>query len=411
MTGGDLKFHIYNMGGEPGFTESRAKFYAAEILLGLDHLHSNGIVYRDCKPENILLDDYGHVRISDLGLALQIPDGEVVRGRVGTVGYMAPEIIDNEKYTFSPDYFSLGCLIYEMIEGRAPFRARKEKVKREEVDRRVKEMDEPYSKKFSDHAVSICRALLKKSTRERLGCASGRHGAKEVMSHPWFSSTINWRRLKAGKDKPPFAPDPHAVYAKDVLDIEQFSTVKGVNLDAKDDTFYQRFNTGAVSIAWQEEMIETKVFEDLNVFGPPDVNGGLPTDLDFNFIPEPEPKGCFPFLRKKFKKKGTQATNTGAALDTNTTIGTASATGVNTGPCETHNTTNIGIDEIVSADKISKADGNSQNGKLGASGATQQDSTKGSGEPAKVSSSKDALEEPETDITLVKDTKTNGGDK
>ena len=72
MTGGDLKFHIYNMGGEPGFTESRAKFYAAEILLGLDHLHSNGIVYRDCKPENILLDDYGHVRISDLGLALQV---------------------------------------------------------------------------------------------------------------------------------------------------------------------------------------------------------------------------------------------------------------------------------------------------------------------------------------------------
>ena len=82
---------------------------------------------------------------------------------------MAPEIIDNEKYTFSPDYFSLGCLIYEMIEGRAPFRARKEKVKREEVDRRVKEMDEPYSKKFSDNAVSVCRSLLKKSTRDRLG--------------------------------------------------------------------------------------------------------------------------------------------------------------------------------------------------------------------------------------------------
>ena len=68
------------------------------------------IFSRDCKPENILLDDYGHVRISDLGLALEIPEGEVVRGRVGTVGYMAPEIIDNEKYTFSPDYFSLGCL-------------------------------------------------------------------------------------------------------------------------------------------------------------------------------------------------------------------------------------------------------------------------------------------------------------
>ena len=220
MTGGDLKFHIYNMGGEPGFTEARSKFYSAEILLGLDHLHSNGIVYRDCKPENILLDDNGHVRISDLGLALEIPEGEAVRGRVGTVGYMAPEVIDNEKYTFSPDYFSLGCLIFEMIEGRAPFRARKEKIKREEVDRRVKEMDEPYSKKFSDEARSICQALLRKSPRERLGCTSGRQGAKEVMAHPWFSD-INWRRLKAGKDRAPFIPDPHAVYAKDVLDIEQ----------------------------------------------------------------------------------------------------------------------------------------------------------------------------------------------
>ena len=66
------------------FLSYRSKFYAAEVLLGLDHLHSNGIVYRDCKPENILLDDAGHVRISDLGLALEIPEGEVVRGRVGT---------------------------------------------------------------------------------------------------------------------------------------------------------------------------------------------------------------------------------------------------------------------------------------------------------------------------------------
>ena len=76
---------------------------------------------------------------------MEIPEGDAVRGRVGTVGYMAPEIIDNEKYTFSPDWFSLGCLIYEMIEVRAPFRQRKEKVKREEVDRRVKEVAEDYN--------------------------------------------------------------------------------------------------------------------------------------------------------------------------------------------------------------------------------------------------------------------------
>lgn len=283
------------------------------MLLGLDHLHSNGIVYRDCKPENILLDDNGHVRISDLGLALEIPEGEVVRGRVGTVGYMAPEIIDNEKYTFSPDYFSLGCLIYEMIEGRAPFRARKEKVKREEVDRRVKEMEEPYSSKFSEHAQSICQGLLKKKVGSRMGCSSGRHGAKEVMVHEWFSD-INWRRLKGGKEKAPFVPDPHAVYAKDVLDIEQFSTVKGVNLDAKDDTFYNRFNTGAVSIPWQEEMIETKVFDDLNVFGPDE---SLPDDLDMEKIPEPEPKGCLPYLRHKLRRRANDRVNQSHSQNSN----------------------------------------------------------------------------------------------
>ena len=85
MNGGDLKFHIHNM-GFPGFGEDRAVFYAAEITCGLEHLHKEGIVYRDLKPENILLDDDGHVRISDLGLAVEIPEGETIKGKVGTVG-------------------------------------------------------------------------------------------------------------------------------------------------------------------------------------------------------------------------------------------------------------------------------------------------------------------------------------
>jgi len=295
MEGGDLKFHIYNMGGEPGFDEKRSLFYAAEIILGLGHLHREGIVYRDCKPENILLDNHGHVRISDLGLAVEVPE-EGVRGRVGTVGYMSPEVIDNEKYTFSPDWFSLGCLVYEMIEGRPPFRVRKEKVKREEVDRRVKEVEEQYSGRFSPVARSLCRGLLQKSSSTRLGCSSGRHGVREIKIHPWFN-TINWRRLEAGKLDPPFEPDPHAVYAKDVLDIEQFSTVRGVNLDAKDDHFYQKFNSGAVSVSWQEEIIETEVFKELNVFGPGFTRSN---DLRLDLPPEPEPTtGCLPFFRRR----------------------------------------------------------------------------------------------------------------
>ena len=98
------------------------------------------------------------------------------------------------------------------------------------------------------------------------GCTTGRHGANEIMLHPWFSSQINWRRMKGGKEDPPFVPDPHAVYAKDVLDIEQFSSVKGVNLETSDEQFYSKFNTGAVSMAWQKEMIESGIFDELNAF-------------------------------------------------------------------------------------------------------------------------------------------------
>ncbi|XP_043940242.1 G protein-coupled receptor kinase 5-like isoform X2 [Protopterus annectens] len=275
MNGGDLKFHIYNM-GNPGFEEERVVFYAAEICCGLHHLHKEGIVYRDLKPENILLDDDGHIRISDLGLAIKIPEGETIRGRVGTVGYMAPEVIKNESYTFSPDLWGLGCLIYEMTAGHSPFRARKERVKREEVEKRVQEENETYSIKFSEEAKSICRNLLAKDPRQRLDCLA-------VKQHPFFRN-INFKRLEAGMLTPPFVPDPRAVYCKDVLDIEQFSTVKGVNLDQTDNDFYVKFSTGSVSIPWQNEMIETDCFKDLNVFGP---NGTRSPDLDWKQLQEP----------------------------------------------------------------------------------------------------------------------------
>ncbi|XP_073760220.1 G protein-coupled receptor kinase 5 isoform X6 [Callorhinus ursinus] len=339
MNGGDLKFHIYNM-GNPGFEEERALFYAAEILCGLEDLHRENTVYRDLKPENILLDDYGHIRISDLGLAVKIPEGDLIRGRVGTVGYMAPEVLNNQRYGLSPDYWGLGCLIYEMIEGQSPFRGRKEKVKREEVDRRVLEMEEVYSQKFSEEAKSICKMeahpacatcpahttsppcfsrctldvrvanrqrvggcsacmvfqkeLLTKDSKQRLGCRE--EGAAEVKRHPFFRN-MNFKRLEAGMLDPPFIPDPRAVYCKDVLDIEQFSTVKGVNLDHTDDDFYSKFSTGSVPIPWQSEMIETECFKELNVFGP---NGTLSPDLNRSHPPEPPKKGL---LQRIFKRQ------------------------------------------------------------------------------------------------------------
>ncbi|XP_078285229.1 G protein-coupled receptor kinase 5-like [Rhinoraja longicauda] len=286
MNGGDLKFHIYSM-GDPGFEEERVIFYTAEICCGLDHLHREGIAYRDLKPENILLDDNGHIRLSDLGLAVMIPEGEKIRGRVGTVGYMAPEVINNEPYTVSPDWWGLGCLVYEMTAGHSPFRARKERVKREEVEKRVQQQDEVYSDKFTEDAKHICRVLLTKDPKQRLGCKA--EGASEVKGHPFFKG-INFKRLEAGMQEPSFKPDPRAVYCKDVLDIEQFSTVKGVYLDQTDNDFHVKFATGSVPIPWQNEMIETECFKEVNVFGP---NGTRSPDLDWNHFPEPPKRSLF----------------------------------------------------------------------------------------------------------------------
>uniref|UniRef100_A0A4W6G8Y8 G protein-coupled receptor kinase n=1 Tax=Lates calcarifer TaxID=8187 RepID=A0A4W6G8Y8_LATCA len=282
MNGGDLKFHIYHM-GEAGFDETRAVFYSAEICCGLEDLHRERIVYRDLKPENILLDDHGHIRISDLGLAVHVPEGQTIKGRVGTVGYMAPEVVKNERYTFSPDWWALGCLLYEMIEGQSPFQQRKKKIKREEVERLVREVEEEYSSKFSEDAKSLCKMLLAKDPTERLGCQGG--GASEVKAHPIFRS-INFKRLEAGMLQVPFIPD-QAIYCKDVLDIEQFSTVKGVELEPKDESFYSKVSTGSVSIPWQNEMIETECFAELNIFYQ---DGAVPPDLDWRGQPSPPPK-------------------------------------------------------------------------------------------------------------------------
>uniref|UniRef100_A0AAX7TRJ4 G protein-coupled receptor kinase n=1 Tax=Astatotilapia calliptera TaxID=8154 RepID=A0AAX7TRJ4_ASTCA len=292
MNGGDLGFHIHRM-GSPGLTKDRVRFYAAEVCCGLIHLHQKSILYRDLKPENILLDDNGHIRISDLGLAVKMSEGSLVRGRVGTLGYMAPEVIGYERYGMSVDWWGLGCLIYEMTAGRPPFRAKGEQPKSSEMERRIQNEHEEYGNQFSKETKDICSSLLTKDPTKRLG--SQKSGGKDVKFHPFFQE-INFRMLEAGRVDPPFKPDPSQVYCTDVQDIEEFSTVKGVHFDQTDSFFYSQFNTGSNSIIWQNELIETGCFEELNVFGP---KGSASPDLDWSQAPE-SPKRSL--LRRIFRK-------------------------------------------------------------------------------------------------------------
>ncbi|RXM36423.1 G-protein-coupled receptor kinase 7A [Acipenser ruthenus] len=260
MNGGDLKYHIYNI-GERGIEMNRAIYYTAQITCGILHLHSINIVYRDMKPENVLLDDNGQCRLSDLGLAIEIKEGKQINQKAGTSGYMAPEILNEENYTHSVDWFALGCSIYEMIAGRTPFKDFKEKVNKDEVKRRCLEDEVKFEHaNFDEPTKDICKQFLVKKVEERLGC---RGANDDPRMHPWFKS-IQFHRLEAGLVDPPFVPDPSVVYAKEIGDIADFSEIRGIEFDDKDKKFFKRFGTGAVSIPWQEEMIESGLFDELN---------------------------------------------------------------------------------------------------------------------------------------------------
>jgi len=101
------------------FDESHAKFYAAQVCLALEYLHYLNLIYRDLKPENMLIDYKGYIKITDFGF------GKIVEGRTwtlcGTPEYLAPEVIQTKGYNKSVDWWSFGVLVYEMVAGVSPF--------------------------------------------------------------------------------------------------------------------------------------------------------------------------------------------------------------------------------------------------------------------------------------------------
>uniref|UniRef100_A0A8C3CBB1 G protein-coupled receptor kinase n=1 Tax=Cairina moschata TaxID=8855 RepID=A0A8C3CBB1_CAIMO len=267
MNGGDLRYHVYNVDEDnPGFPEPRAVFYTAQILLGLEHLHQHRIVYRDLKPENVLLDDRGH---RDMG-GPPLPPRHRGVPPVPPPGFMAPEVLRDEEYDWAVDYFTLGVTLFEMVEARGPFRRRGEKVENQEVTRRTLQDPPSFSERFSAAARAACEGLMAKDPGARLGFQAG--SCAQLKAHPLFAA-VSWGRLEAGLVPPPFVPDPRRVYAKDLGEVGAFSSVRGVELDGGDAALCDAFASGTVPVPWQEELIETGLFQELNVWGGP---GQLP---------------------------------------------------------------------------------------------------------------------------------------
>lgn len=196
--GGELFFHLSRAAR---FSEGRCRFYAQEILLAIEYLHSHDIVYRDLKPENVLLDADGHVKLTDFGLSKEgISDNFSAKSICGTPEYLAPEILDRNGHGKAVDWYSFGALIYEMLTGLPPYYTKD----REKLFERIRKGELQFPSYVTPAARSLLEGLLCRDPNRRLG--SSQADAIEVKSHPFFIGT-DWDAVYKRKIIPPFKPN------------------------------------------------------------------------------------------------------------------------------------------------------------------------------------------------------------
>jgi len=180
------------------FPNPVAKFYAAEVTLALDYLHSMNIIYRDLKPENLLLDRHGHLKITDFGFAKEVPD--ITWTLCGTPDYLAPEVVSSKGYNKSVDWWSLGILIFEMLAGFTPFWDSGSPLKIYENILKGRVKYPPY---IHPDAQDLLSKLITADLTKRLGNLHG--GSRDVMTHPWFAE-VTWERLAKKDIDAPYVP-------------------------------------------------------------------------------------------------------------------------------------------------------------------------------------------------------------
>ncbi|XP_065163498.1 atypical protein kinase C isoform X2 [Atheta coriaria] len=207
VRGGDLMFHMQRQRRLP---EEHARFYAAEISLALNFLHSKGIIYRDLKLDNVLLDHEGHIKLTDYGMCKEgIRSGDTTSTFCGTPNYIAPEILRGEDYGFSVDWWALGVLLYEMLAGRSPFdiagaSENPDQNTEDYLFQVILEKTIRIPRSLSVKAANVLKGFLNKNPADRLGCHSADSFA-EIQGHQFFKS-IDWELLEQKQVPPPYKP-------------------------------------------------------------------------------------------------------------------------------------------------------------------------------------------------------------
>ncbi|XP_060519439.1 ribosomal protein S6 kinase alpha-5-like isoform X2 [Cylas formicarius] len=217
VAGGELFTHLYQ---REHFTEEEVRIYIGEIILALERLHSLGIIYRDIKLENILVDEGGHIVLTDFGLSKELSrnDGEQrAYSFCGTIEYMAPEVVrgGTQGHDIAVDWWSVGVLTYELLTGASPFTVEGEKNTQQEISRRILKTTPPIPESLGKDVADFISKLLIKDPRKRLG--GGEDDAKELKEHPFFKN-MDWSRLARKEISAPFKP-----VIRNELDVSNFS--------------------------------------------------------------------------------------------------------------------------------------------------------------------------------------------
>ncbi|KAF2074894.1 hypothetical protein CYY_003813 [Polysphondylium violaceum] len=244
--GGELFYHISE---RETFSEETARFYISQIMLAIGFLHEHGVIYRDLKLENLLMDLDGNICLVDLGLCKEdVQDGRPTYTMCGSPEYVAPEIITGTGYGRSVDWWALGTLFYEMIAGLPPFYSEDP----HEMSQFILSAPLKFPPNISKNAASLITLLLNRDPAKRLG--SGDSDVEEIKAHPFFRN-LNWSKLLNKEIDPPFKP--HLIGPLDLSYFDPVCTIHSqpanpntinTNLSESDQMAFQGFSYSAPDI-------------------------------------------------------------------------------------------------------------------------------------------------------------------
>ena len=235
LSGGDLRYHISR---HRKFSEEQTRFFIGCMILALEYIHTNNVIHRDIKPENLVLDEKGYVRITDFGIAKEnCPDNSSETS--GTPGYMSPEVMKGRNHSFEVDFFAIGVIGYEFMNGKRPYVGRnRREIKEQMIATQAKIKDEDIIPGWSNESADFINQLLIRRPENRLGF---NNGAKDLKEHSWLKY-YPWKELDNKQLPSPFIPEK-----KDNFDKRYCESVEHIGQETQmryeeilDDSDYQR---------------------------------------------------------------------------------------------------------------------------------------------------------------------------